>query len=181
MSIRYILQNLGRFPTLLQASQETGFQYEIQADSSLEIGSFVGMTSPLFRRNLMLLDTHLPEMISFAMIYLSLRLGNTCSELVRQLEIKDPLKYDTKGIYTYKITQFLRALALGMSPKRSWPEKRDGILIGNALWQYDLYHRDELERYVLQNASLLAPEKKMIVPDEQGVLHVNLQLAVVFG
>ena len=182
---------LGSPSTLLNASGATNFIYrvenledektkevnETQGNSKLRERAkiiydskgrleFVGLKSKNFKKNLSMIDTALPEILSELLkIYYDGR-ANTMPELVEILSRNKELyaKYGlNKEAYEFKIKSFLVAVALGMTPNKEWDGftkahggyiivKEDGEIVC-----YHLYNRDEFQNYLYKNTKLDTP------------------------
>lgn len=140
-----IKSDLGDSPTLLNASKQTNFVYEVSGLSdnivkeingidtkskirdrinSIESNggtiNFAKTDSDIFSGNLKLIDSLMPEILSkMLLIYYKTGL-KSCSEVADILEQEDPLSYNRSGIYRYKIKKLLCAVALGMMPGKDW-------------------------------------------------------------
>lgn len=186
-----IKSQLGRPSTLLNSSKSTNFTYKIIGnidDSNLFsinkiIGSskvrnrileitknneiiFDGIEKNVFRNNLVLIDSLLPEiMAEILKQYYSSDLSSI-EELVDKIKDINPINYDNNAdhiFYEYKIKKFLIEIAVGMMPATVWSGKYDatgGYLVvkedGDIL-AYHLYNRNEFEDYLFHNTRLETP------------------------
>ena len=180
-----IKSEIGSAPTLLNATGATNFVYRIEGitkdraksinaiDSKDKIKKrmdaifaeaekveFVRVNNSTFEQNLTLIDSSFAEMLSWALIYHYRDGAISCEDIVRLLEIHNPMKYQRSGVYTYKIKKFLCSVALGMKPAKEWDgrdEANGGYIVvsssGDVL-AYHIYNRDFFEEYLLKNTKL---------------------------
>jgi hypothetical protein len=117
----------------------------------------------IFKNNLTLIDSALPEIISeIIKRYFSSNLS-TIKEIVEELENDNPLGYDNRfahRFYEYKVKRFLTDIALGMTPSNVWSgiyDANGGYLIvkedGDVLC-YHIYNKNEFENYLFANTKL---------------------------
>lgn len=181
---------LGMNSTLFNAGNTTNFIYEVSSidltiEQIAEINSIA--TMPKIRNriaklvslggkiifnkisaknlmlNLQLIDSDLPEILSFLVYYkYSLNKSNFI-ELLAEINNRNPLNFDLSfghPFYEYKIKNFLTDSALGMTPATLWTGKYDatgGIIIvkqdGNLVC-YHIYNRNEFQDYLMNNTRL---------------------------
>lgn len=115
------------------------------------------MENKTFNDNLVLIDSSLDKIIAHTLLYYYRDGISTCEDMVKQLEVENPLDYGNTNAYGYKIKKFLTAVALGMRPASVWDgldEASGGYIIvtrdGNIL-AYHLYNRNYFEEYLLKN------------------------------
>lgn len=179
-----IKSELGRAPSLLNASRATNFRFaitnieEILADkiNSIKTRSvihdrieiiekngvlqFCGANNNVFSQNLKLIDSRMEDIIAHMLMEYYKYREITCSDIATALEQKDPLRYNIPGFYRYKIKKFLCAVALGMVPSKVWNGQDDangGYIIvkeSGEVVAYYLYNRNEFEKYLLNNTKL---------------------------
>ena len=177
-----IKSEVGSPPTLINASKATNFVFKVigltPADgatiNSIQSGNkiidrmtmlfnratavkFAGTHSRTFDDNLMLIDSRMTELLSYALVYHYRDNLSTCKEVVQKLERENPLHFPRSGFYEYKFKKFLCAAALGMTPATNWDgidEANGGYIIvtsdGKVL-AYHIYNRAFFETYLLQN------------------------------
>ena len=185
-----IKSQLGNPSTLLNAGETTNFIFKIVdtnlnqkeveeintissrskiKDRIIEIKNkggkfeFVKTQRTIFSNNLILIDSLLPQILSYIVLnFYSSSYSNT-EELVKLTEEENPLKFDTTSkhlFYTYKIKRFLTDIALGMMPSKVWTGEYDatgGYLIVKAdgeILCYHIYNKNEFENYLLANTKL---------------------------
>ncbi|KAA6330025.1 hypothetical protein EZS27_021229 [termite gut metagenome] len=185
-----IKSQLGSASTLLNAGATTNIIYsidnvvldkkDITDINSIETGSkikdrivrirkikgdlqYSDFENSIFRNNLELIDSLLPQIIAeIVKIYYSSDL-NTIKDIVAQLEKNNPLGFDMRHshkFYGYKIKRFLTDVALGMVPATVWTGIYDatgGYLVvkddGEVLC-YHIYNRNEFENHLFANTKL---------------------------
>lgn len=182
-----IKSRIGNPSTLLNAGKTTNFTYRIEGnitDSDME--EFNGDSSgfkkkmdkllrkgckinclqadnEIFRNNLILVDSKLPEIIGYLLLEFYVYGNNTIEKCVSALSIKNPLQYDLifeHNFYEYKMKKLLSEVALGMMPSKIWDGLSDatgGYIIvredGEVLC-YHLYNRNEFEDYLIKNTKM---------------------------
>ena len=124
-------------PTLINASKATNFTYEVNsADKKFtalktktllrhlkkdEIAvKYKGMDSNIYQKNLMLIDTQMPVIVSELLkIYFSSKIKNI-ADIVELLKKNNPLNLDNTSLYQNKVKDFLFFSATGMFPNTGW-------------------------------------------------------------
>ena len=215
-----IKSQLGGNSTLLNASKATNFRYriegvvpsveEIESINSISGNSKVidrikeiekrggrlvydGAESDIFRNNLILLDSQLPEIIA-SLLLMQVNTGirdlKTLSGILTQT---NPCEFDsgenTPPFYEYKIKQLLATFALGMVPKTVWRGLYDangGYLVvredGEVL-AYHFYDRNRFEDYLFHNSylersSTTRHDYGKIEKENDGSLYFKLNLQI---
>lgn len=210
-----IKSEVGSPPTLINASKATNFVFRViglsPADAvtinSIQSGNkiidrmtmlfnrataveFAGTHSRTFDDNLMLIDSRMTELLSYAMVYHYRDNLGTCEEVVKKLERENPLNFPRSGFYEYKFKKFLCAAALGMTPATSWDgidEANGGYIIvttdGKVL-AYHIYNRAFFETYLLKNTKFerasTSRHEFATIYEENGETRVNLNLQIRF-
>ena len=179
-----IKSDLGKPPSLLNATQATNFRYSVigLSDEDMEIinaidtrtkirdritaiknkgkMSFDSVINKTFSGNLVLIDSMMDNIISEMLLEYY---GNGyvfCHEIASKIESKDLLGFHRDGIYRYKIKKFLASIALGMVPSKEWngqDEANGGYIIVKEegdVLAYHLYNRNSFENYLLNNTKL---------------------------
>ncbi|PKP47480.1 MAG: HpaII family restriction endonuclease [Bacteroidetes bacterium HGW-Bacteroidetes-12] len=185
-----IKSQLGNPSTLLNAGKTTNFTFKINnlilnsseiakinfIDSRSKIKDrieeilnkggqfeFVETEQKIFSNNLILIDSFLPQILSEIVFDFYNSNHTKTSDLVNELEIKNPLKFDISNkhrFYNYKIKRFLTDTALGMMPSKVWTGKYDstgGYLIikeDGEILCYHIYNQNEFEDYLINNTKL---------------------------
>lgn len=182
-----IKSQLGGNSTLLNASQATNFQFKIEggnlSDNDMvrinkisshskirkrieeieKLGNsliFQKINKSVFKNNLILIDSLLPEIIANSLLYYNKGEAKFLKEIVALLKTKNPLKYDLSSnhnFYSYKIKRLVMDVALGMTPTKIWGGRYDatgGYLVvkgDGEIVCYHVYSKNEFEEYLLSN------------------------------
>jgi hypothetical protein len=210
-----IKSEVGNAPTLLNAGRTTNFIYRItgistqqaqqinaidtqtkikdRVKSIKEFGgsiSYVGMENLGFRRNLIMVDSSMPQIIGNMLLYYYEEDIKSCDKLVELAGERDPLGYGDSMMYEYKFKKFLCACALGMKPSRKWnglDEANGGYIIVKAdgeILAYHIYNRNFFEQYLLDNTILEKASTSrhgyMNIYEEDGKMFIKFNLQVRF-
>lgn len=210
-----IKSEVGHAPTLMNAGTTTNFIYrvtgitpeqanEINAIDTrtkikdrmakiIEYGGSVkycGMSHDGFKRNLIMVDSSMPEIIGNMLLYFYSEDVKECDKLVEMLGERDPLGYGDAMMYTYKFKKFLCSCALGMKPAKPWDgldEANGGYIIVKAngeILAYHIYNRNFFEQYLLDNTILerasTSRHDYMSLYEEDGEMYIKMNLQVRF-
>lgn len=211
-----IKSQLGKNSTLLNAGKTTNFIYhigirntnEVNRINSIDTGSkikdrleevkslggdikFLRVEKDIFKNNLVLIDSLLPNILGEVVKQFYTSNLNTIEALIAEISSKNPLGYDTQfshSFYEYKIKRFLTDVALGMVPSKVWNGLYDatgGYLIvkedGEVLC-YHIYNRNQFEDYLFYNTKLETPSStkhefgKLYVEENNIFFKLNLQI-----
>lgn len=177
-----IKSEVGNAPTLLNAGQTTNFIYKVTGitaeqaqkinaiDTSTKIKdrikaikelggtiSYVDMNHQGFKRNLIMVDSSMPQIIGNMLLYYFEEEVKECDKLVQLTGQRDPIGYGDAMMYEYKFKKFLCSCALGMKPAKKWDgldEANGGYIIVKAdgeILAYHIYNRNFFEQYLLDN------------------------------
>ena len=177
-----IKSEVGNSPTLVNAGQTTNFVYKVHGISlrqAQEINSidtktkikdrikamkdfggtfeYVSMNHAGFKRNLIMVDSSMPQIIGNILLYHYSEEIKECKKLVELAGERDPLGYGDAMMYEYKFKKFLCSCALGMKPAKVWDgldEANGGYIIVKAdgeILAYHIYNRNFFEQYLLDN------------------------------
>lgn len=185
-----IKSQLGGDSTLLNAGKTTNFIYQIndfegsgadveminaidtrskikdRIEAVMKLGgslSFVSLEQDIFKNNLVLIDSLLPNILGEVIKQFFTSNLSTISALTEEISSKNPLRYDTQfshSFYEYKIKRFLTDIALGMMPSKVWGGVYDatgGYLIvkeDGEILCYHIYNRNQFEDYLFRNTKL---------------------------
>lgn len=215
-----IKSQIGGDATLLNAGKSTNFIYQIsgftpstndiktinEIDTKSKIKDrleaikkaggkliYKNLEQDIFRNNLILVDSLLPEIISEIIILFYTSTYSSIDELLDLITKSNPLNYDTKfshTFYEYKIKRFLTDVALGMTPSKVWTGIYDatgGYLIvkedGDIIC-YHIYNRNHFEDYLFKNTKLETPSSSRHdfgkLYKENGCLYFKLNLQIRF-
>ncbi len=210
-----IKSEIGHAPTLMNASSATNFIYKVTGITSqqaeeinaidtktkikdrmakiAELGGkveFSGMSHAGFKRNLVMVDSSMPEIIGNMLLYFFVEDVKECDKLVDMLGERDPLGYSDAMMYTYKFKKFLCSCALGMKPVKVWDgldEANGGYIIVKAdgeILAYHIYNRNFFEQYLLDNTVLEKASTSrhgyMSLYEEDGEMYIKMNLQVRF-
>ena len=118
---------------------------------------YIGMQNQTFSDNLVLIDSSMDNIIAETILYFYRDEISSCIDMVKKLELENPMNYGNVNAYRYKFKKFLTAVALGMKPATIW----DGVDIANGgyiivtkqgdVLAYHIYNRNYFEEYLLKN------------------------------
>ncbi len=213
-----IKSEIGNPPTLLNAGETTNFIYKVKGINhkqmeeinSIEskqkikermskikeyggVLSFEDLSHPGFKRNLIMIDSKMPELMGNMLLYYYESDIRDCKKIVNLLGEKDPLRFGSNEtvIYAYKFKKFLCSCALGMKPAKKWDgidEANGGYIIVKAdgeILAYHIYNRNMFEQYLLDNTFLerasTTRHKYMTLYEENGEMYIKLNLQIRFS
>ncbi len=155
---------------------------------------FTKYQNDILCKNLMMIDTILPEIIQRMLLNFYLTDARTVLELVETVENENFIGFDLReypSFYRRKVANMLVDSALGMVPRTKWHGKYDatgGYLVvkedGEVLC-YHFYNRNLFEKYLLNNTAFETPGKHelnnfgLVYRQEDGC-YMNLELQVRF-
>lgn len=208
-----IKSEVGNAPTLLNAGKTTNFIYkitDITSEQAEEINaintktkikdrvkaikdfggciSYADMEHQGFKRNLIMVDSSMPQIIGNMLLYYYEEDVKECDKLVKLAGERDPLGYGDAMIYEYKFKKFLCSCALGMKPAKKWDgldEANGGYIIVKAdgeILAYHIYNRNFFEQYLLDNTILERASTSrheymsLYEEDEEMFIKFNLQV-----
>ena len=208
-----IKSEVGNAPTLLNAGKTTNFIYkitDITSEQAEEINaintktkikdrvkaikdfggciSYADMEHQGFKRNLIMVDSSMPQIIGNMLLYYYEEDVKECDKLVKLAGERDPLGYGDAMMYEYKFKKFLCSCALGMKPAKKWDgldEANGGYIIVKAdgeILAYHIYNRNFFERYLLDNTILERASTSrheymsLYEEDEEMFIKFNLQV-----
>ncbi len=210
-----IKSEVGNAPTLLNAGQTTNFIYRVKgvtAEQAQEINfidtrtkikdrleairncggiiEYADMNHTGFKRNLIMVDSSMPQIIGNMLLYYYDEDIKECAKLVELAGMRDPLGYGDAMMYEYKFKKFLCSCALGMKPAKMWDgldEANGGYIIVKAdgeILAYHIYNRNFFEQYLLDNTILekasTSRHDYMSLYEENGEMFIKLNLQVRF-
>ena len=210
-----IKSEVGHSPTLLNAGQTTNFIYRVKGisaeqaeminniDTKTKIKDrikkikdfggtleYAGMQHQGFKRNLIMVDSSMPQIIGNILLYHYCEDIKDCVSLVKEIGKRDPLDYGDSAMYEYKFKKFLCSCALGLKPAKVWDgldEANGGYIIVKAdgeVLAYHIYNRNHFEQYLLDNTILerasTSRHAYMNVYEENGQMFIKLNLQVRF-
>jgi hypothetical protein len=169
---------------LLPANTTTAFVYGF---SNLKIGSnrslvFKRMESKMWQSNLQIIDSYLPQIIAYAVVYNLDKKACSWKKIVRHLIEMNPIGYNLATghrIYEAKLKSFLAAIALGMNAKNVWQNVPEFIIGINRVSKLKghrinyVYNKSAFENYLFDNTTLMI---KQLSEDESRVVHLIPQI-----
>ncbi len=209
---------IGSPSTLLNASQATNFIFKITESianenllgvindmggsakvrdrmQAIEYGmgniNYLKMDRASFEKNLRMIDSLFPQMMAEVVKAYYSGHGSLLTELVDFLDksgiLEEKFKL-SKEDFTYKIKIFLCAIALGMTPVKSWDgltKAHGGYIVvreDGEIVCYHLYNRDEFQDYLYKNVRLETPSTtrhgygKIYEENGEKLIKLNLQI-----
>lgn len=178
---------IGNKPTLLNASDGTVLQFllskkisqvETERINSIRTKSKIkdriselkklgtellyhNIPSPIFKKNLQMIDYRLPELISKLYLESYFVKGKKISLVVESFLKKNP--DEDKDIVVYKVKQLLISVALGMVPLTPWlgmEEANGGYIVvkdNSDVLCYHIYDRNRLSEYLYNHTAFDTP------------------------
>ena len=210
-----IKSEVGNAPTLLNAGHTTNFIYRVKGitpEQAKEINAidtrtkikdrinaihayggsieYVNMEHAGFKRNLIMVDSSMPQILGNILLYYYDEDVKECKELVKLAGERDPLEYGDAMMYEYKFKKFLCSCALGMKPAKAWDgldEANGGYIIvkvSGEILAYHIYNRNFFEQYLLDNTIMEKASTSrhgyMSLYEENGEMFIKLNLQVRF-
>jgi type II restriction enzyme len=191
-----IKSQLGSPSTLLNASRTTNFIYRFSQPISPEKVEFINGISSQIRRmelidrekivleyagiepsklrgnifecNLINIDSSLPQILAYLILYYYKYGLMTVRELTDKLTKLNPLHYDQEFDHKYyevKMKRLLMDAALGMTPTKVWNgryEANGGYLVvreDGEIVCYHIYNKNEFEDYLFNNTKIDMPSR----------------------
>ena len=157
--------------------------------------AYVGLTSPIFKSNLSLIDSLMPQIMSDIVKEHYYGQQSNIGSIVNRIaenppsyiaEVTDnPLEF-----LEYKVKEFLTAVALGMTPGTKWTGMYDatgGYIVvkedGDVLC-YHIYDRNNFRNYLYKNTRLDTPSTTRYdfgtIYEEDGERRIKLNLQIRF-
>ncbi len=203
-----IKSKLGSMSTLLNASGATNFEFEI-IDSVIEKAQygkqpkvnlkqiladhkslkFVCVLNKNFKKNLMMIDSRMPEIVAEMVKAYYLGFHTTVKELTMHVQKNDPLGIkDSQHFYAHNVQELLSSVAFGMQPSKSWNgsyEIHGGYIVvkkGGELACYHVYNRDKFRKFLFVNTKFETPSTtrhkfgKVYECDGRKYIQLNLQI-----
>lgn len=183
--------------TAEQAQQINTIDMKIQIKDRMnrikELGGslqYVDMNHQGFKRNLIMVDSSMPQIIGNMLLYYYEEEVKDCNKLVEIAGQRDPLGYGDSMMYEYKFKKFLCSCALGMKPAKKWDgldEANGGYIIVKAdgeILAYHIYNRNFFEQYLLDNTVFerdsASSDEYISLYEQDGEMFIKLNLQVRF-
>jgi hypothetical protein len=165
------LNNLETYTARIKWLYENGYSLQ-----------FVKMNSEIFRTNLELIDSRLPEILSHLLLHRYLGGPTKLSKLTDHLNVSNPCNFNTQinpNFYTYKIKRLLVDAALGMKAGTLWTGifsatggyiavKKDGDILC-----FHIYNWNDFQDYLLNFTKIDFPDSSLHRCDFGRVLLAN--------
>lgn len=172
----FVYQIIGYKPTLNEIKTINGIETKSKIKDRIELIKskggklkFVTLEKDVFKNNLVLIDSLLPNIAAEMLKTFFTSNLNTLKELTDCINKANPLNYDIQfahTFYEYKIKRLLTDIALGMTPSKVWTGIYDatgGYLVvkenGDVLC-YHIYNRNQFEDYLFANTKLETASSK---------------------
>ena len=200
---------------LINASEATNFIYQIKDFDDVKMNTVNGINTnnkiqermqyikhnsssikfqstyrEITANNLMLIDSQMPEILSYALYYHYFENIKTCYDISEKLVHENPFSFSNGLMYSYKLKKFLCACALGMNLGKKWngdEEANGGYIIvkdNGDIIAYHIYYRNVFENYLLNDTKFergsTNKHKFGIVYKDNGNYYLKLNLAVRF-
>ncbi|MBM2815272.1 MAG: hpaIIR [Ignavibacteria bacterium] len=128
---------------------------------------FIKLQSEIFKTNLEMIDSKLPEILSYWLLNRYLSCTNTLVELTNYLTRTNPCNFNIElnpNYYSRKIKDMLVDMALGMQAGKIWngtfnvtggyiAVKKDGELLC-----YHIYNKNEFQEYLITHTKIDFPD-----------------------
>lgn len=207
----------GKKTTNLNGSQAVDFQFEIsepiishqeiiRTNSYLKIKdrlseietlelrlNFVKILEPIYQNNLLLIDSLLPEILAYSILYFFEGKAESLKDMAEVLRKINPLKFDSKrdcNFYAYKLTRLLSEISLGMEPNSVWKSQYNTM--GGSLFVEghekivltNVCDKTDFEDYLFQNSRFEMPSNSTnefgAIYTKNGKQFINLRLQIRF-
>lgn len=214
-----IKSQLGSASTLLNAGETTNIRYRLSGGNITdeEIEEINGITGhiprmqsligrgykleysdiehPIFKNNLLFLDTCMPEFIARCLMYDSMPCSTSLvKDAVKTMSIQNPMKFtgdDVLAFYEHKMKVLLLDSALGMTPAKEWKGRYDangGYLVvrkDGEIVCYHFYNRNDVEDYLYNNTRFERASRSRyhygaLYRGDDGEVYIKLNLQIRF-
>ena len=147
------------------------------------------LTNNIFENNLIFIDSKMPEMLSWMVLYSQITGKSKVLELIDLLMIYNPLKYNNCKIYEYKCKKLLSSLIIGNLPNGNWfgDSNNDGCIvarIGEMILVCDGRNMEGFEKYLFNHTSICTNfmdcNDYLKVLQENGQYYLGLNLQIKF-
>jgi type II restriction enzyme len=202
---------IGNPPTLLNSSRATNFSYEIIGfDGEIEkVNSistktkirdrvlylldhsksikFVGLDNDIFCKNLKLIDSLLPNIISIFLLNFFSGNGRKINEIFETLP-ESPLNLSSEE-FGFKIKAFLLSIALGLVPTKEWDgyDSANGYIVvkdDGDIGCFSVLEKKTLAEYLFNNTKFDTPSSSRhdygYVYEKEGRFYIKLNLQIRF-
>ena len=152
---------------------------------------YTSMESPVFRNNLTMVDSCLPEILGHIILQYYRGEARSLADLTECVTRDNPMRYDMScgnNYYEYKIKRLITDAVLGLMPASVWDgiyQANGGYLVvkedGDVLC-YHYYDKNIFESYLFHNLTLETPSStrhrfgKIYKSDNKLLFKLNLQI-----
>lgn len=157
IEINSLMNTRGSSDVKRRVQKILGYGYDLE---------FKDVDKAIFKNNLVMVDSHFPEIIAKMLrVYFSGQ-ATKINKLVAKTCESNPIGYDKAfqyELYTYKVKHFLNIIALGMTPTSVWQGIYDatgGSLVteeNGAIACYHIYNRNEFDNYLFHHTKFDTP------------------------
>ena len=215
-----IKSQLGSASTLLNAGETTNIRYLITGEKMTDAElrringikdhmprmealvksgyklEYFDVEHPIFKNNLLFLDTCMPEFIAECLICDSMpNATSTIKDAVEIVAKQNPFGFtgsDIVSFYEHKMKVLLLDSALGMTPGKEWKGRYDangGYLVvkkDGDIVCYHFYNRNDVEDYLYNNTRFERASRSRyhfgsLFRGEDGKVYINLNLQIRFN
>lgn len=202
---------MGNPPTLLNSSRATNFNYEIvgfngevekvnNIDSKNKIRDrilylldhstsikFVGLDNNIFCKNLKLIDSLLPDIISVFLLNFFAGNGRKINEIF--VTLPESILNLSSEDFSYKIKAFLLSIALGLVPTKEWDgyDSANGYIVvknDGDIGCFNVLEKKTLANYLFNNTKFDTPSSSRhdygYVYEKEGKFYIKLNLQIRF-
>jgi len=149
--------------------------------------SFCEIAPAILKHNLIMIDSGLPRIIGNILLTMRQTGIMECRKLIEFLQESNPLKYEDKCMYEYKLKKFLCLCALGVDPMKKWvriDEAADGyilVALENEIFEFNISNWHSFEQNLLDRITFERDnysEYTMKNFDKNGKICVRIDLKV---
>lgn len=212
-----IKSKLGHASTLLNPGKTNNFIYEIKGNlteqnikeiNSIDTSSkikdrlqkineagcsikFVKIESDNFNANLQMIDSQFPLIASEYLYQRYTGTESTIKDITEKVKSANPCNFNKdlpQNLYAHKIKSFLTAVALGMTPAKTWDGKfqaTGGYIVvreDGEILCYHIYNHNEFQDYLFNNTRIETPSTSrydfgyIYQKDGENYIKLNLQI-----
>lgn len=152
--------------------------------------SFEKIDNIVFRENLILIDSRLPEMVAELLLYGNAYRISKFPDIVRVLKTFNPLRYQNSDVYEYKHKKFLSNVVIGKLPNENWYGNSfcGGCIvarIGEIMLVCDSRNEERFETFLFNHSLLCVEANKSMenfasIYKENKEYYMNLNLQIRF-
>lgn len=150
---------------------------------------FEEVSSEMFQLNLQVIDSKMPDILAALLKYYYSGKGPKTNELLELMKNENPCNFNSSlghNFYEYKVKNFMRDIALGMTPSKMWGGQFDGgykvVNKDGEILYYHVYNDNEFQDYLLNNTRFETPSSsigEIYQIDDQYFINLNLEIHLV--